>query len=275
MIKSMTGFGHSAAVIPAVGKVNIEIRSVNHRFLDVVCHLPDGFSYLEERVTKEIEKKIKRGRVTCLLNIVTVPQEKLLINKRLLREYHASLNRLSRQLNIREPLKLDTLIHLPGVLKIEEQKNYKNKIWSKLRVLLKISVGELAKTRSKEGQALYADLKKRSEQLKVDLEATKSRFKKVIQEKISQIASAEEKIGFLKSADITEEITRVRYHLHNFQNKLGKADPVGKELDFIAQELSRETNTMGAKSIDAIISSNVVGMKSQIEKIREQLQNVE
>lgn len=271
----MTGFGSSESNIPGLGKTSFEVRSVNHRFLEVICHLPEGFSYLEERIKKEIEKKIKRGRVVCLLNIITKPQEKVLINRALLKEYFLNLNRLKRQLDIKEPLALDTLIHLPGVLSLTELRNHKNRIWSKLRVVIRVALLNLVRTRLKEGQALYLDLKKRNEGLRDTLEIIKKRFKKVIKEKISQILTAEEKVSFLKSADITEEMVRMKFHINNFKKKLKKSYPVGKELDFIAQELSREANTMGAKSIDAIISNNVVGMKSQIEKIREQLQNVE
>jgi uncharacterized protein (TIGR00255 family) len=275
MIKSMTGFGNSEANIPGLGKVGFEIRSVNHRYLDVVCHLPEGFSYLEERIKKEIEKKIKRGRVVCLLNVIKKPRGKLLINKQLLKEYYLSLDKLRGQLRIKEPVKLDTLIHLPGVFDVAESRSHKNRIWLKVKALIRVVLLDLLHTRVKEGQALYLELKQRNEELRSALELIKERFKKVIREKINQIPTSEEKNSFIKSTDITEEIVRIKFHGNNFTKKLKKSTPVGKELDFIAQELSREANTMGAKSIDAIISSSVVTMKSQIEKIREQLQNVE
>lgn len=275
MLKSMTGFGKSEANIPAFGKVGFEVRSVNHRFLDIVCHFPEGFAYLEGRIKKEIEKKIKRGRITCLVNIIAKNEEKILINKRLLKEYYFSLNKLKRQLKIKEPLRMDTLIDLPGVLTVEESGNHRNRIWRKLRPLINAAITDLAQTRAKEGRALYLDLKQRSEELKDALDVIGKRFKKVIKEKIDQIPAPEEKASFIKSSDITEEIIRLRFHINNFRKKLKKTGPVGKELDFIAQELSREVNTVGAKSIDAIISSNVVEMKSKIEKIREQLQNIE
>jgi len=275
MIKSMTGFGSSEANIPGLGKAGVEMRSVNHRFLDVICHLPEGFSYLEEKIKKEIARKIGRGRITCQFSIIAGTKEKFLINKQLLKEYHHSLDSLRKQLGIKQPLALDTLIHLPGVLSIEEKKGYGNRIWSKLRPLVNAALLGLVRTRSKEGSALYLDLRERSEDLKANLEAIRKRFKKVIREKVSRISAADEQASFIKSSDITEEIVRIRFHINNFKKKIRKSGLVGKELDFIAQELSRESNTMGAKSIDAIISSSVVAMKSQIEKVREQLQNVE
>jgi len=275
MIKSMTGFGSSATSLPGVGKASVEIRSVNHRFLDVVCHLPEGFSYLEEKIKKEIASKIGRGRVTFQFSLAAGMKEKFFINKQLVKDYYRALSGLRRQLGISQPLAMDTLIHLPGVLKIEESKEQGGEIWPKLRPLVNAALLGLVRTRSKEGEALYLDLKQRNAELKTNLEMVNKRFKKVIREKVKEICNAEEQASFIKSSDITEEIVRMRFHVNNFKKKIKKSGLIGKELDFIAQELSRESNTMGAKSIDAIISGSVVAMKSQIEKIREQLQNVE
>jgi len=275
MIKSMTGFVDRQANLPGLGKVAIEMRSTNHKFLDIVCHLPEGFFYLEEKVKKEIEKKIKRGRITFLFNILSKPKEKVLLNKELLKQYYTSLNKLKTQLKIKEPLKLDTLLQLPGILNIEEPRNFKNRIWPRLRISIRLALIDLVRHRAKEGQALYLDLKQHNQELNHALGVIKSRFKKVVKEKVKQLPTSDEKSSFLKSSDINEEIIRIRFHINNFQKKLQKSGAVGKELDFIAQELSREANTIGAKSVDALVSGNVVAMKSQIEKMREQLQNVE
>jgi len=275
MIKSMTGFGSGDENIPGLGKVSLEIRSVNHKFLEVSCHFPDGFSYLEDKIKKEVQRKIGRGRVICLFNILAKPKEKILINKHLLKDYYVFLNKIKGELKIKEPLRLEALINLPGVLDTQGPGNYRGGVWAKLRAILRAALSELDKSRAKEGRALYQDLRRRSEDLKGILDNIKKRFKKVIKEKSSQILLPEEKASFLKSSDISEEITRMRFHIINFGGKLNRSVPVGKELDFISQELSREANTMGAKSIDAAVSADVVEMKSQIEKIREQLQNVE
>jgi uncharacterized protein (TIGR00255 family) len=133
----------------------------------------------------------------------------------------------------------------------------------------------LLKMRQKEGRAIYGYLKNRADSLKYNLSAIKSRFKKAIEEKLKQIHTNEERSGFLKDTDITEEIERLAFHIHSFKNKLVKSGSVGKELDFIAQEMQREANTLAAKSFLAAISGRVVQMKSQIEKIREQIQNIE
>ena len=122
---------------------------------------------------------------------------------------------------------------------------------------------------------MFVFLKSRAEILKKDLDMVKARFKKAVKDKLARINNDEERIGFIKEADITEEIERLAFHIGNFKSKLSKYGPIGKELDFVAQEMQREANTMGAKSCDAAISSTVVQIKSQIEKIREQAQNIE
>jgi uncharacterized protein (TIGR00255 family) len=129
--------------------------------------------------------------------------------------------------------------------------------------------------RRKEGAALSAHLKSWAQSLKKDIVLIKARCKRVVELKLAQLASEEEKNSFLKNADITEEIERLWFHGSNFIEKLKRSGPIGKELDFIAQEMQREANTMGAKSCDAGVSATVVEIKSKIEKIREQVQNIE
>ena len=136
-------------------------------------------------------------------------------------------------------------------------------------------MAELLKTREKEGRAIYALLRNRSETLKANLNNIKTQFKKAIKDELKIIGTDEERSSFLKNTDITEEIERLAFHIGNFKDKISKRGSIGKELDFIAQEMQREANTMAAKSFDASISSQVVQMKSQIEKIREQAQNIE
>jgi len=129
--------------------------------------------------------------------------------------------------------------------------------------------------RSREGQALSVHLKAGIEELRLSSEFIKGRFKKVVREKSGQFKSDVERAVFLKESDITEETDRLTYHIKNFKNKLGSSGPIGKELDFICQEMQREANTIGAKSVDVRVSGRVVQIKSQIEKLREQVQNVE
>lgn len=275
MIQSMTGFGGQEAEIALFGKVSVELRSSNHKFLEVVFHLPEGFLSLEDKIKKEIEAKIKRGRVTGAINIIGAKASCVSINKALLRNYISILRDIQEQFQIKDEISISTLIHLPGVLSLGESDIPKQNLWLRLKVLVNRALDDLVKMRQKEGRALCGFLKTRAEALRVNLAIIKMKFEKAIKEKLRQLDTAEERSGFLKDSDITEEIERLAFHIRNFKSKLSKNGPIGKELDFIAQEMQREANTLAAKTFDATISARVVQIKSQVEKIREQVQNIE
>ncbi len=274
-MNSMTGFASREIAIAPFGKISLEIRSTNHKFLEAVFHLPVGFLSLEDKIKKEIEAKIKRGRVVCVMNVVGGPTNKIFIDKRLLRNYISTLRNIGELAHIQEEVRLDTLINLPGVLSLTEDRRSKGNIWPRLKTLVHNTIDDLVGMRKKAGRALYRYFKNASQALETNLGIIKRKFKKLIQEKIAELKTPEERSSFLKDTDITEEIERLTFHFRNFQKKLSKNGPIGKELDFIAQEMQREANTMGAKSCDAMVSSRVVEIKSQIEKVREQLQNIE
>ncbi|MDD5155420.1 MAG: YicC family protein [Candidatus Omnitrophica bacterium] len=275
MIKSMTGFAAKELKLAGIGRISVELRSINHKFLETVLHLPEGFLSLEESIKKIIEVKIKRGRINCVVNIVGARPTEIFLNKQLLKNYISELTRAKEQLKIKDSVTLDTLIHLPGVLSLAESPVPGKTAWPHLKTLIASAVNDLVEARQKEGAALYGYLRKRGRSLQEDLKKAQARFKKIITERLGSINTDEERGAFLKDSDITEEIERLVFHISNFLKKIRKNGPVGKELDFIAQEMQREANTMAAKSCDGILSSKVVQIKSQIEKIREQLQNVE
>ncbi|MCX5709350.1 MAG: YicC family protein [Candidatus Omnitrophica bacterium] len=275
MIQSMTGFGSSHGRVLPFGKMTVELRSANHKFLETIFHLPVGFLSLEDKIKKCIESKTKRGRVTCAINIAGGEGSGVAINKALLKNYIRSLKKAGREFGIKDDLSLNTLMHLPGVLSLEEGKVPAESIWPRLKVLVERSVKELARTRAKEGKALFVFLKRRAQGLKEQLEIIKTRNKKITKDKLAKLQTDDERCAFLKDANVSEEIERLAFHIRNFSGKLAKAGSVGKELDFIAQEMQREANTLAAKTLDTQVSARVVQMKSQIEKIREQVQNIE
>ncbi len=275
MVVSMTGFGGCETKIKAFGKISVELRSTNHKFLEAVLHLPEGFLSLEDKIKKEIESRLKRGRVTCVINISGAGGSNVFINQALLKKYAMALKEIQKQSHLKNDATIDTLIRLPGILSLEESNIDKFAVWPKLKALLGRALDDLAKMRQNEGRALGGFLKKGALQLKLDLEAIKVRFRKAVKNKIARIVSDDERSAFLKDADIAEEVDRLSFHIKSFLHKLTLSGPIGKEMDFIAQEMQREANTMGAKSFDAEISGKAVQMKSQIEKLREQVQNIE
>lgn len=274
-MQSMTGFGSCELEVKPFGKMQVELRSSNHKFLETVFHLPDGLLSLEDRLKKEIESRIKRGRVACAINASGAKYAKVVINEALLKDYLVSLNSLKEEFGIDDTIGINTLIHLPGVLSLEESALPRKKAWPKIKVLVDRALDDLVSTRKKEGLAVQGSLKGWAEVLKSQVDQIISQFKKAVKEKLKSLNTDEERSSFLKDSDITEEIQRLSFHIRNFKSKLGKLGPIGKELDFIAQEMQREANTMGAKSFDVNISGKVVQIKSIVEKIREQAQNIE
>lgn len=275
MIQSMTGFGSFETEIPRLGKISVELRSTNHKFLETVLHLPDGSLSLEERIKKALESKIKRGRVTCAINVGSRRGGDVFINKALLKNYILKINKIKREFNIDDGLSLDTLIRLPGVLTLEEEKVSPESIWPKLKIAVSAAVNNLVKTRTKEGQALQGYLLAQAEQVKKGLMSIKARLKISLAQRLKNFATDEERSSFLKDTDTTEEVDRLGFHTGNLRAKIKKGGSIGKELDFIAQEMQREANTLAAKTFDAAVSSEVLKIKSLIEKIREQVQNIE
>src|SRR3989338_1726595 len=275
MLKSMTGFGRKEADIVGAGKVSVEFRSSNHKFFESIFHLPPQLLSLEEGVKKVLETKIKRGRVTCVINVVAGGVPSVFINRPLLKNYILALKKIKKQLQIEDDPSINTLIHLPGVLSLENNIYHEARLWPSLKILAQQALGKLEESRQKEGRALYAYLRMRAEALKTHLEVIQIRFKKIMKEKLTKIKTDEERAAFLKDKDITEEMERLVSHIRNFKTKLAQTGAIGKELDFIAQEMQREANTMAAKCCDVFISARVVQIKSQIEKIREQVQNIE
>lgn len=275
MLSSMTGFGGRSKEIASLGKISIELRSTNHKFLETVLHAPEGFLALEDRIKKEIESKVKRGRLTCVINLNGSSSHGVFINEKLLKDYLVSLKKIKKQYAVAGEINIDSLVHFPGVVSLTGASIAKEKIWPALKALLAQAVNDLVAARQKEGRALARFLKKRAQKLTLELTAVRARFKAVAHSKQAELKTPEERSSLLKDIDISEEVERLEFHIKNFTHKLSQTQPVGKELDFIAQEMQREANTMGAKSCDSLLSARVVQIKSQIEKIREQAQNIE
>ncbi len=274
MVQSMTGFGRSEKKINSFGAVTVEIRTINHKFLETVIHLPDGFMALEDRIKKEIETRIRRGRVTCVINIIEQGKRDVVINQEMAKKYVGAFRAMAKKYALSDDIGISTLVNLPGVLTFAESKIPTAQLWPGLELLLRQALNETVKMRTREGQSTAKNLVIRNEAIRKDLDKVKDRFKAAVKERSAVFATDGERASFLKESDITEEIERLDYHLKNFRMKLHAGGPVGKELDFIAQEMQREANTMGAKSCDPAISGKVVEMKSQIEKMREQIQNI-
>jgi len=292
MIYSMTGFG-KAVCKSKYGIVTIEIRALNHKFFELSAKFPNGLTEFEDRLKRIIHKRIKRGKV--YLNIeLNGPRgrgPKVAIDDEMARHYNQQIKRVKKALGLKGDIRLDQLIMLPGVVSSDALKTDSRKLLSCVKGALNKALEELIKDREKEGKALYRDLSKRIRNIAtgvahIDERSAASivRYKNHLTKMIKELAGtknvdkgrlAQEVALFAKNCDISEELTRLKSHLSGFNDCLYSDSEAGKKLDFIAQELHREANTIASKSSDFKISKSVIYIKSEIEKIREQVKNVE
>jgi uncharacterized protein (TIGR00255 family) len=217
---TMRSIKNQFLIIKPFGKVSVELRSINHKFFETVLHLPEGFIALEERIKRQIEARLKRGRLTCVVTVLGGANEGVFINKPLVKNYLAVAAALKRQFRIRDEISMNILLHLPGVVSLEGNRASTEKIWPRLKPLLAGALDDLVKMRQKEGRALTALLQRKAEAIRGHLTAIKARFRKAIREKLRLVASEEERAGVLKGTDITEELERLAFHARNFKTKL-------------------------------------------------------
>jgi len=292
MIRSMTGFG-KAVIKSKYGIVTIEIRTLNHKFFELSAKIPNGLAEFEDKLKSITHQRVKRGKV--YLNIELNGQKEgsqtVSISSDAAKRYTKELTKLKKTLRLKGDIRLDQLIALPGVVVPETPKVDSRKVISYVREALRKALNELVKDRAKEGKALYRDLSKRMVSIKgvvghIDKRSAISivRYKNHLTKMIKELSGrkdvdkgrlAQEVALFAKNCDISEELTRLKSHLATFKESLMLNGEAGKKLDFIAQELHREANTIASKSSDFKISKGVIQMKSDIEKIREQVKNVE
>ncbi len=292
MIRSMTGFGKAEARFRN-GRIIIELKSVNHKFFDATLKLPNNIAVFEDSIKEALQRKIKRGKVN--LNLIydgaLLKGERMRIDKLAAKNYYEELSGLKRYLGLKDEIAIKDILDLPGILSCEVGEKSLAKVWPKIKLALDKVIDKLLADREKEGRSIYIDLKKRAKSIEGMLALIKARahlnieeYRKRFAERVKDLTSGRdidmgrlemEVAIFAKNSDISEEITRLKNHLSNFNKTIYGNDEVGKKIDFIAQELHREINTIGSKASDFKISKNVIEIKGEIEKIREQAKNLE
>lgn len=291
MMMSMTGFGQGKQ-ITADFTVTVDLRTVNHRFLDFHIRMPHIYLPLEGKIKKLIRNHISRGRVDCFVTIhVLNPQNrKLQIDWTLLDEYYHFLKEVRTRYGFPDELRLADLLQKDELVEIVELETENDAIARAILAATEEAVFKLVDMRKTEGAHLKNDLASFIKTLKVHLETIKKlapNASKEYEDKlakkmveftsgiIDEVRLMTEVAIFAEKADISEEITRLESHLEQFHELLESTEPVGRKMDFLIQEMNREVNTIGAKTGDVAISRNVVDMKSVIEKMKEQVQNIE
>ena len=288
----MTGYGRGEFDHGGV-KLSVELNSVNRKQSDIVVNLPRDLAELEPRIRQTINERISRGRMNVLVTLQESAngRRKLALDTGLARSYHEAMLTLQKELSAPGEITIGAILQAPGVMRSPEHSIDAAEGWPVLQQALAAALAELVKMREREGKHLAKDLIHRLKVLRKEIKGVRALYPDVVKKYRGALLERIEKAGlnlpidderllkevsfFADRSDISEELTRLESHLAQFAHHLRKKEPVGRTLEFITQEIFRELNTLGAKSNDAAISQHVVACKSELEKIREQIQNLE
>lgn len=292
MLKSMTGYGRGEA--DAGGqKFTVELKSVNHRFSEVVVRMPRMMSGLEERIRRMILQRIGRGRVDGFISVEETEQKakQVKVDKALALAYHNAIKELQQSMPVFGEIELRDIINMPNVLEVTDPEEDLEELWPGVEAAVNEALDQLINMRSVEGARLCADIEMRLQMIKglneeiqkrapLVVDEYRERLKQRLDEWQTQSILDENRLVseiaiFAERSNITEETVRLTSHLEQMAKCLQSEEPAGRKLDFIVQEMNREINTIGSKANDLQISKAVINAKSELEKIREQVQNIE
>ena len=293
-MKSMTGYGRGESARDGF-KITVELSAVNRRQSEIFVNLPRELETLEAPVRDAINARVARGRVTARVSLHAAEDKlsaRMHLNLPLAKAYATELNRLAKQLKLSDRITLDQIVRAPGVFQTDEELVEAEAIWPSAEKALRQALDALMKMREREGAHLALDLAARirimrrsTEKIQRQAPITAENYRQQLHERIrsaglENIAPDDERmlkevVLFADRSDITEELTRLGSHFQQFEDCRKAKEPVGRTLDFLAQEMNREINTLGSKAGDSLVSREVVGLKAELEKFREQVQNVE
>jgi len=292
MIRSMTGFGRQQAPWQD-GSVTVEVRSVNHRFLEIGCRLPRPLSHLEDSFKKAVQQRCARGRIDITVSAQGGKGRTGIVNldQALAKQYYQTLRALKKSLKLSGSIDLALMAGLRDVVSVSDQPAEDPKLAKVVQQLATRALTDLAAMRAGEGKVLAEDIRARIQTIRGHKTFVAGRSPLLAQDAYNKMKLRVEKLlgseapdlsrlyqelaVYADRGDITEEIVRLDSHMIQFEQTLNSIEPVGKTLDFLLQEIGREVNTIGSKANDAEIARQVVLMKAELERIREQVQNVE
>ena len=291
MIKSMTGYG-KGNISENLRNYQVEIKSVNHRYLDISVKMPRVLSYLEEDVKKVISSKVKRGKIDVFITFENSSTEgkEIKINNEIAKMYINQLKQLAEEENILANIEVTEISKYPDVLSVQNTQD-DEQIKKELIEATTIATDKLVQMRQVEGSKMAEDLLKRIEKINQKIEKIsglstglieeyvvklENRIKEILKnQEIDESRLAQEVVIYADKCSIEEEVTRLKSHISQFKELINSDDAVGKKLDFIIQEMNRETNTIRSKANNLEITNGVIDIKTEIENIREQVQNIE
>jgi len=292
MIRSMTGYGRRQAHWSG-GTVTIEVRSVNHRFCEIAMRLPRGMASLEDGLKELIQRHCTRGRIDLTVSLTGGRETRrtVTLDRQLAKQYHRQLDQLRREFHLAGSIDLAVLAGLRDLLVVTEEPVSDKALQTLIKRLAAGAVTDLDRMRQREGKALAAHLNSLLTGIEKELAQIATRIPQAVQEHYTRMKGRIEKLlepgradtgrleqelaAFADRSDVSEEQTRLRSHLQQFRDTMKNQDSIGKTLDFLLQEMGRETNTIGSKANDAQIAGHVVRIKGELEKLREQVLNIQ
>lgn len=292
MIKSMTGYGKSEQTIDSLN-VTVEIKSVNHRYFEFSARVPREYGFLEEKLKKYCNSLITRGKVECYVSVEDLEEREMEVNvnKTLAAGYVKALKELSERFGLKDDISAVTLSRYPDVITLHKASEDEERIWNAVKTVAETAVSKFIEMRETEGCKLRGDILSRADYIIECVEFIEGRspetvreynekLKQRMKELLGDAAVDEQRLLneaaiYADKIAVDEETVRLRSHISQLREFMNSSEAIGRKLDFLVQEINREANTIGSKAQDVDIAKKVIAIKAEVEKIREQVQNIE
>ena len=292
MIRSMTGFGRATAQTDGYF-ITVELKSVNHRYFDFNCRLPRQYGFAEEKLKAYINSRVSRGKIDCFLGVEALDTEDadVLVNHTLASAYVKALKELSQTYSLKDDFGTSAVSRFPDVFVLRKTDEDEEKLWSLIQPVAEQAVDKFISMREAEGEKMHCDILSHAQAIIDNVSFIEERSPQTVKEYNDKLVTrVHELIGdvsldesriiqevalFADKVAVAEETVRLHSHISQLRNFLNGEEPIGRKMDFLVQEINREANTIGSKACDVEIARRVVDIKAEIEKIREQIQNIE
>lgn len=292
MIKSMTGYGKSEQTIDSLN-VTVEIKSVNHRYFEFSARVPREYGFLEEKLKKYCNSLITRGKVECYVSVEDLEEREMEVNvnETLASGYVKALKELSERFGLKDDISAVTLSRYPDVITLHKASEDEERIWNAVKAVAETAVSKFIEMRETEGSKLRGDILSRADYIIECVEFIEGRspetvreynekLKQRMKELLGDAAVDEQRLLneaaiYADKIAVDEETVRLRSHISQLREFMNSSEAIGRKLDFLVQEINREANTIGSKAQDVDIAKKVIAIKAEVEKIREQVQNIE
>lgn len=292
MIKSMTGFGRAQETVDGM-TVTVELKSVNHRYFEFTAKVPRTYGFLEEKLKSFLNARVSRGKMECYVSIENLEESdmEVVVNPSLAKGYVDALRTLSETFGLKEDYSAISIAKFPDVLTLRKAPADEEKIWNAVQKVTELAVERFVTMRETEGEKLRADILSKADTILEHVAFVESRSPQTVREYHEKLRQRMEELLentqvdeqrllteaaiFADKVAVDEETVRLRSHISQLREFLNAGEPIGRKLDFLVQEMNRESNTIGSKAQDVEIAKRVIAIKSEVEKIREQVQNIE